>query len=332
MPTAPTLIAGRYRLGEPLGAGGMGRVWQAGDEILGREVAIKEIVLPDELIGKDREAVRKRTLREARAVARLNHPGVVQVYDVLEADGRTFIVMEYVPSRSLQELLRADGPLDPQDAAQVGLAVLAALSAAHRAGVLHRDVKPANVLLAHDGRVVLSDFGIAIVEGDSHTTSSGVMLGSPEYMAPEQVRHGTAGVASDLWSLGATLYAAVEGRSPYHRRSVMETVTALAVDEPDPPRQAGALRPVLDGLLRTDPAERIDAAETERLLATVAETPPRSAEPAGRPAPAGGDIPRQRSAEPGERITPAPEAAAAAAPAIEQPATEPPAARPPEAR
>jgi hypothetical protein len=248
----------------------MGRVWRARDEILDREVAIKEIVLPAEFTVADRDAAQRRTLREARAAARLSHPNVVRVYDVLEADDRTWIVMEYVPSCSLQQAIKADGPLEPRRTAHIGLEVLAGLDAAHRAGVRHRDVKPANVLLAHDGRVVLTDFGIATIEGDSLVTRSGLVLGSPAYMSPERARYGTAGVASDMWSLGATLYAAVEGRSPYQRRSAIETLTALAGDEPDPPHRAGVLKPVLDGLLRKDPADRTDVGETQRRLRTAA--------------------------------------------------------------
>ncbi|GID17655.1 hypothetical protein Aab01nite_12450 [Paractinoplanes abujensis] len=255
------LIAGRYRLGETLGEGGMGKVWKARDEVLERDVAVKEILLPDE-VGQ----VQRRTLREARAAARLGHPNVVQIFDVFEVDGRTWIVMEYVPSRSLQDVLRADGPIDPRRAARIGLDLLAALRAAHAAGVDHRDVKPANVLLADDGRVLLTDFGIATIEGDSLISSSDMLLGSPEYMSPERAKYGTAGMGADLWSLGATLYAAVEGRSPFRRGNALATLTALAADEPDPPRRAGALEPLLLGLLRKDPAERLDAAAVEHGL------------------------------------------------------------------
>ena len=268
--TAPDRFAGRYRLGEPLGAGGMGQVWLARDDVLARDVAIKEIALPTDLSDDDRDSVRSRTLREARAAARLSHPNVVQVYDVIDADGRIWIVMEHVPSRSLQEVIRTDGPLEPRRVAAIGLAVLAALDAAHRAGVRHRDVKPANVLLADDGRVLLTDFGIATIEGDSIVTSSDLVLGSPQFMAPERVRHGQALAASDLWSLGATLYAAVEGRSPYERPTAMATLTALAVEEPDPPRRAGPLQPVLEGLLRKDPTTRFGVAEAEERLLSVA--------------------------------------------------------------
>ncbi|WP_250008100.1 serine/threonine-protein kinase [Actinoplanes sp. M2I2] len=264
------LIAGRYRLGRTLGIGGMGKVWHARDEVLQRDVAIKEVLLPDDLVARDRETVNRRTLREARAAARLGHPNVVQVFDVFEVDGRPWIVMAYVPSRSLHEVLKESGPLEPRRVARIGLALLAALRAAHNAGVDHRDVKPANVLLADDGRVLLTDFGIATIEGDSQISSSDMLIGSPEFMSPERARHGTAGMASDLWSLGATLYAAVEGRSPFHRTSALATLTALATDEPDAPRQAGPLIPVLEGLLRRDPDERLDATAAEHLLREAA--------------------------------------------------------------
>ncbi len=274
MPDASTLLADRYRLGELLGRGGMGQVWLAHDATLEREVAVKQIDLPEELAEGD--AAVRRTLREARAAARLSHPNVVQVYDVLSLDDRTVIVMEYVPSRSLRQVIAEDGPLDAYRVARIGLDLLAALQAAHRAGVQHRDVKPANVLLAEDGRVLLTDFGIAALDDDSLTSRSDVLIGSPLYMAPERARFGTSGPAADLWGLGATLYAAVEGHSPFQRTSTMATLAALATEEPDPPQQAGALTPLLDGLLRKDPAERIEAEEAERLLreAVVAlETP-----------------------------------------------------------
>jgi tRNA A-37 threonylcarbamoyl transferase component Bud32 len=316
MPASPTLVAGRYRLVEQLGAGGMGRVWHARDEMLGRDVAVKEIVPPDEFLAAERDELRRRTLREARAAARLSHPSVVRVYDVFEAEDRSWIVMEYVRSRSLQEVLAADGPLDPKRAATIGLGLLGALRAAHRAGVLHRDIKPSNVLLCADGRVVLTDFGIATVEGDASLTRSGLVVGSPAYIAPERARGDPAGPASDLWSLGATLYAAVEGRSPYERPSVLATLAALASEEPEPPGNAGPLRPTLNGLLRKDPAARITAAEAERRLrqAAKAGTPsprrfrwpwrrPLVPAPPGteRPAPA---VTKVEPAEPAEPVEP----------------------------
>src|SRR4051812_39731298 len=239
MTTRSLSVHGRYHLGRVLGAGGMGKGWQARDEILDRDVALKEILLPSGMVEADRDALHNQTLREARAAARLTHPAVARIYDTFEGDDRAWIVMEYVPSRSLQQVMDAEGPLTAGRVAAIGLDVLDALAAAHAAGVRHRDVKPANVLLADDGRVVLTDFGVAAVDGESIATSSGLVLGSPQYMAPERVRDGAASPAADLWSLGATLYAAVEGASPYARATVMETITAIASVDPDPPVRAG---------------------------------------------------------------------------------------------
>nr|MDT0659703.1 serine/threonine-protein kinase [Micromonospora sp. DSM 115978] len=273
------LIAGRYRLSHTVGSGGMGRVWLARDEMLRRDVAIKEVLPPDWMTEREREDLRTETLREARSAARLNHPHVVQIYDVVHAGPSPWIVMEYVRSRSLQEILQSEGPVRPERAAGIGLAVLAALRAAHDAGVLHRDVKPHNVLIAEDGRVVLTDFGLATVDGgDGAMTRAGIVLGSPQYVAPERAAEGASTVEADLWSLGATLYAAVEGRSPFYRPTTMATLTALAVAPPDPMRLAGPLRPVLAGLLRRDPAARLTAAETEKLLRRVVDPPTGGAE------------------------------------------------------
>ncbi|WP_373688846.1 protein kinase domain-containing protein [Verrucosispora sioxanthis] len=196
----------------------MGTVWRAEDELLHRQVAIKQVVLPAWLGGDELDQLRARTLREARTAARLNHPNVVRVYDVVSEADVPWIVMEYVPSRTLQDLLDADGPLPPQRAARIGLALLDALRAAHDAGVLHRDVKPANVLVADDGRVLLTDFGLAVFDGGDQTmTGPGTILGSPQYVAPERAAEGVSSEHADLWSLGATLHAAVEGRAPYAR-------------------------------------------------------------------------------------------------------------------
>ncbi|WP_238008070.1 serine/threonine-protein kinase [Dactylosporangium sp. AC04546] len=265
------LIAERYRLIESLGAGGMGRVWLARDEMLRRDVAIKEVILPEGLTAEEREELRLRTLREARAAARLNDPNVVRIYDVIQSEQAPWIVMEYVPSRSLHQVITDEGPLPPERVAQIGLAVLSALRAAHAAGVLHRDVKPGNVLLADTGRVVLTDFGLAVFEGgDGAVTRPGLILGSPQYISPERAREGTSGPESDMWSLGATLYAAVEGRSPYARSTTFATLTALATEDPDPPTRAGVMKPVLNALLRKDPRARAGVAETERLLQRAA--------------------------------------------------------------
>ncbi|MFF3867486.1 protein kinase [Micromonospora sp. NPDC001898] len=275
MPDIPQRsIAGRYRLVSPLGQGGMGRVWLARDETLRRDVAIKELVPPPGLTDDERREMRERSMREARAIARLDQSNVVRIFDVLHADGEPWIVMEFVPSRSLHAVLAENGPLTPTQVARIGLAVLAALRAAHRAGLLHRDVKPANVLLADDGRVVLTDFGLATAPDDPSMTRTGIVLGSPSYLPPERLTDGMPGPAADLWSLGATLYAAVEGRPPYARSSAIATLTAIATDPPTPPQRAGALTPALEGLLRKDPSRRIDAEEAERLLRqAVSEEP-----------------------------------------------------------
>ncbi|PZF99298.1 serine/threonine-protein kinase [Micromonospora deserti] len=262
----PQLVADRYRLISPLGQGGMGRVWKARDEVLHRDVAIKELVPPPSLTDDERREMRERSLREARAIARLNHINVVRIFDVLRTDGDPWIVMEYVPSKSLQDTLAEQGPVSPARAVEIGLGVLGALKAAHKAGVMHRDVKPGNVLLGDDGRVVLTDFGLATIPGDPNVTRTGMVLGSPAYIAPERARDGTAGPEADLWSLGATLYAAVEGKSPYARPSAIATLAALATEPLPPPKNAGPLKPVLNGLLRKDPEERITAEVAERLL------------------------------------------------------------------
>jgi len=264
------VVAERYRLLEQLGQGGMGRVWLARDDLLHRHVAIKEIVPPTGLTPGERQEMRERTLREARAIARLTHPNVVRIFDVLGSDGDPWIVMEYVRGRSLQQVLATDGPLPVPRVVDIGLGVLAALRAAHRAGVLHRDVKPGNVLLGDDGRVVLTDFGLATVPGDPVVTRTGLVLGSPAYLAPERARDGSAGPEADMWSLGATLFAAVEGQSPYARPTAIATLAALATEPPAPAKQAGPLRPLLNGLLRKNPADRITPAEAERLLLRAA--------------------------------------------------------------
>jgi tRNA A-37 threonylcarbamoyl transferase component Bud32 len=268
------LVAGRYRLREPVGSGGMGRVWLARDEMLDRDVAVKEFVPPEWMTEDEQNRLRDRTLREARSAGRLNHPHVVRVFDVVHEDDQPWIVMEYVPSRSLYQVISEDGPYSPGAAARIGLAVLDALTAAHRAGVLHRDVKPHNVLIGTDGRVVLTDFGLATFVDDGSVTGPGLVVGSPQYVSPERARDGASTVESDLWSFGATLYAAVEGRSPYARENAMSTLMALATEEPDPTERAGLLEPVLMGLLRQDPAARLTAIEVERRLRMIVAATP----------------------------------------------------------
>ncbi|MFD4921949.1 serine/threonine-protein kinase [Streptomyces goshikiensis] len=263
------VIAGRYRLLGPLGRGGMGIVWRARDEVLGREVAVKEVRAPAGLDQAEVTRMYRRLEREAWAAARVSHRGVVTVYDVATEDGRPWIVMELVRGLSLADVLEAEGPLTPQRAAHFGEQVLAALRSAHEAGVLHRDVKPANVLVANDGRVVLSDFGIASLEGSSAITMTGEVIGSPEFTAPERALGRDPGPGSDLWSLGVMLYQAVEGVSPFRQDTPLSTLRAVVDEELPPPRRAGPLEPVLEGLLRKDPAERLSAAEASRMLRII---------------------------------------------------------------
>ncbi|MFH8514937.1 serine/threonine-protein kinase [Streptomyces gelaticus] len=265
------VLAGRYRLGEVLGRGGMGKVWRAHDEVLHRTVAVKELTAGLYVAEADRIVLHARTQKEARAAARITHPGVVTVHDVIEYDNRPWIVMQYVDGPSLADAAKEAGEIEPREAARIGLHVLSALRAAHGAGVLHRDVKPGNVLLAKDGQVLLTDFGIAAIEGDSTITRTGELVGSIDYLAPERVRGGDPGPASDLWSLGATLYTAVEGRSPFRRTSPISTMQAVVAEEPPPPGRAGPLAPVITALLRKEPDERPSAAETERMLLDAME-------------------------------------------------------------
>lgn len=264
------LIAGRYRLLSVLGEGGMGTVWRALDEVLRREAAVKEVRASAELPAERSKQLYARLEREAWAAARINARGVVSVYDVVTFDGRPWIVMELVRGRSLADVISTGGALPPKEVARIGVEVLAALRAAHDAGVLHRDVKPANVLLADEGRVVLTDFGIATVEGDSSLTMTGEVVGSPEYVAPERALGRTPGAASDLWSLGALLYMAVQGRSPFRRTTALTTLRAIVDDELPPPHRAGPLTPVIEGLLCKDPEQRMTAEEAGRELSLVA--------------------------------------------------------------
>ncbi|MFF5534920.1 serine/threonine-protein kinase [Streptomyces cinerochromogenes] len=265
------LIAGRYRLADSIGSGGMGRVWRAHDEVLHRKVAIKELTAALYVNDSDQAVLLARTRAEARAAARINHSAVVTVHDVLDHDGRPWIVMELVEGASLADTVKQRGRVEPREAARIGLWVLRALRAAHSAGVLHRDVKPGNVLLGEDGRVLLTDFGIAQIEGDTTITRTGEVVGSVDYLAPERVRGHDPGPASDLWALGATLYTAVEGRSPFRRTSPLSTMQAVVEEEVDEPRHAGPLAPVIAALLRKDPAQRPGAEEAEQMLAEAAE-------------------------------------------------------------
>ncbi|KMS70937.1 hypothetical protein ACM01_29380 [Streptomyces viridochromogenes] len=254
------LIGGRYRLGEQLGAGGMGAVWAGLDVLVGREVAVKEAYVAQ---GPSRV---ERILREARAAARVNHPSVVTVHDVVMEDGRPWIVMERVHGESLAALLERQRSLPEREAARIALCVLEALSAAHARGVLHRDVKPGNVLLGADGRVVLSDFGIAYIAGEESLTRSGEFMGSLAYTAPERMGGRRPGPASDLWSLGVLLFQMVEGWSPFQRESVEGTVGAVLTAKTPETRRADALASVIADLLSKEPDERPEADRVVRAL------------------------------------------------------------------
>ncbi|WP_373292536.1 serine/threonine-protein kinase [Streptomyces camponoticapitis] len=273
------LLAGRYRLGEVLGRGGMGTVWRAVDETLGRTVAVKELRFPTSIDEDEKRRLITRTLREAKAIARIRSNGAVTVYDVVDEDDRPWIVMELIEGKSLADVVREDGILTPRRAAEVGLAILDVLRSAHRQGILHRDVKPSNVLIADDGRVVLTDFGIAQVEGDPSVTSTGMLVGAPSYISPERARGKKPGPAADLWSLGGLLYASVEGCPPYDKGSAIATLTAVMTEPLDPPKNAGALEEVIYGLLAKDPALRLDEPGARALLQDVIDAPDPSALP-----------------------------------------------------
>ncbi|MGW6471698.1 serine/threonine-protein kinase [Streptomyces nigra] len=268
------LLAGRYRLGGVLGRGGMGTVWRAVDETLGRTVAVKELRFPSNIDEEEKRRLITRTLREAKAIARIRNNSAVTVYDVVDEDDRPWIVMELVEGKSLAEVIREDGLLEPRRAAEVGLAVLDVLRSAHREGILHRDVKPSNVLLESDtDRVVLTDFGIAQVEGDPSITSTGMLVGAPSYISPERARGHKPGPAADLWSLGGLLYASVEGVPPYDKGSAIATLTAVMTEPLEEPKNAGPLRDVIYGLLTKDPEKRLDDAGARAMLNAVIHAP-----------------------------------------------------------
>ena len=340
-PMTGRVIAGRYNLQTPIGRGAMGVVWRAHDRLLDREVAVKEVVISALIGAEERRNAYQRTLREARTAARLSHRGVVAVYDVAEEDGRPWIVMELVPSQSLDQLLVVESRLPAARAGRIGQQLLSALAAAHVAGVLHRDVKPSNVLIATnksadgwDERAVLTDFGIAQFEGDPRLTQTGMVMGSPGFTAPERIRGSDATPASDLWSLGATLYAAVEGRGPYENRGGAITTMSAIINEDAPVApHAGQLAPVIAALLRRDPAARPSASLASRMfaqalpqLAEASEEPSMAHPPTVRsvyvpPAAApvaSAPVTAPDDARPGEKATPAAEEA----PAEETPAAE----------
>jgi eukaryotic-like serine/threonine-protein kinase len=261
-----TLIGGRYALRTAVGHGGMGTVWRAADTVLRREVAVKEVVLPPGLAGSDAEAMYERTFREARAAAALSHPSVVQVFDVVTEEGRPWIVMELLDARSLADMVIEDGPLAPRAVAKIGIALLGALEVAHAAGVLHRDVKPANVLVTRDGRCVLTDFGVAKLPADIQLTTPGMVLGSPHFISPERALGHRFGPPSDLFSLGVTLYTAVEGRPPFDKGDPLATMHSVVEDPPLPPQRCGPLVDVLYGLMEKDPTRRWDVGSARGFL------------------------------------------------------------------
>jgi eukaryotic-like serine/threonine-protein kinase len=295
-------VANRYELEEELGHGGMGVVWRATDTLLSRQVALKEVDLPRGVDADEHEGLRARVSREARAAARLSHPGVVTVYDIAHDGGQDFIVMELVPAPTLEELVRSEGPLPPERAARLGLGLLDALEAAHRAGIVHRDLKPKNVMVREDGATKLADFGIASVQGDPRLTATGLVVGSPAYMAPEQVEAEPVSPATDLWALGATLWFAVEGQPPFGGGE-FQTLSAIVNGQPRRPQRLGALAPVLARLLVKDPASRATPSQLRPLLRQVASGQGRGTPTApngpggpgagpvgpGAPPPAGGD-------------------------------------------
>ncbi len=266
-------IGGRYSLRTAVGHGGMGTVWRAADTLLRRDVAVKEVILPPGLAPSDRDQMYERTLREARAAAALQHPAVVQVYDVVHEGGRPWIVMELLDARSLADMIIEDGPLAPRAVAKIGIALLGALEVAHAAGVLHRDVKPANVLIAADGRCVLTDFGVARMPTDVQLTTPGMVLGSPHFISPERAMGQEFGPPSDLFSLGVTLFTAVEGRPPFDKGDPIETMHSVVEDPPLQPVRAGSLANVLLGLLEKDPARRMDVNTARRLLRELLSGP-----------------------------------------------------------
>ncbi|GGR13553.1 serine/threonine-protein kinase [Streptomyces griseomycini] len=267
------VIAGRYRLEARLGRGGMGVVWRATDQLLGRGVAVKELPLDETLSAAEARRQRDRTLREARALAQLSHPHIIVVHDVVEDGEHPYIVLELIDGGSLADRVAAYGPVDAAEAARIGIDLLGALRAAHTAGVLHRDLKPANVLLENGtGRVVLTDFGIARLSGSTTLTETGSFVGSPEYTAPERMSGARTGPESDLWSLGALLCTALSGESPFRRDSLGGVLHAVVADEIRPPAEAGPILPVVRGLLERDPARRLDADRAERMLRAFLET------------------------------------------------------------
>lgn len=268
------LLAGRYRLVQRLAVGGMSTVWQAWDERLNRPVAVKQLHHQLGMSAEDADLAAQRAMREARITARLHHPNAVEVLDIVDDEGRPALVMQYVPSRSLQVLVREGGPLPADQVARVGTQIAAALAAAHRAGIIHRDVKPGNVLITDDGIAMLTDFGISHARGDMSLTSTGLMTGTPAYLAPEIARGGTSSEASDVYSLGATLYMALEGAPPFGTdQNAIALLHKVASGAVPPPRHVGPLSAVLMRMLSTDPAARPSMVDVANALAATDARP-----------------------------------------------------------
>ncbi|MBO0841255.1 MAG: serine/threonine protein kinase, partial [Sciscionella sp.] len=290
-PANANLLAGRYLMRQQVGSGGMGAVWLAEDTVIGRRVAIKEVRLPDGLPDAERAVFSERVLREARTAGRLTDAGIVTVYDVVFSGGLSYIVMEYVESRTLSEIVRDDGPLPARRVAEIAGQVLAALDAAHEAGVVHRDVKPSNILVQANGKVKLTDFGIAQAMDDPRLTTTGTLVGSPAFMAPERISDGSersVTPASDLWSLGATLFHAVEGYPPFERANTAATLHAIMTEVPYLSNCSGPLAAVIIGLLNANPSGRLTSAQVRGLLARVSDQP--TAATANTATPASGTV------------------------------------------
>lgn len=262
------LVANRYVLRRELGRGGMGIVWEAHDPELNRNVAIKQVLLPDHFTPAERDDAHARVRREARSAARVSHPAVITIHDVFEQEGSPWVVMELVEGSSLKELLDREGALDPARVARIGDSLLRAVHHANEVGVLHRDIKPGNIMMAADGRVVLTDFGIATIEGSPSITRTGALVGSPEYMAPERLEGGGAEHRNDLWSIGVTLYAAVEGRSPFGRDTITAAIAAVISGQVPTMQRAGWLEPVITGLLERVPDRRLSVDQALHMLST----------------------------------------------------------------
>jgi hypothetical protein len=287
-PAADRILVNRYALKVPLGRGGMGVVWRAHDVVLGREVAVKEVAFPAGMPEAERHSAQARVTREARAAARLNHQGVVTLYDVVTHQGGVFLVMELVDAPTLAELVRAEGPLAPERVAEIGAQLASALEAAHRVGIVHRDLKPGNVLVPPAGPAKLADFGVASLTGDPRLTTTGLVIGSPAYMAPEQAQGEPTGPPADFWALGATLYFAVEGQPPFDKGASMATLAAVVNEAPQPMRRAGPLAPLVTALLAKDPQARPPARKVQAWLAWLVivapSTPSTRILPTQRPA------------------------------------------------